>query len=37
MPEEVVAYITKYGYLTIFILVFLQETGMPNPFPNELL
>jgi membrane protein DedA with SNARE-associated domain len=27
----------KYGYLAIFILVFLQETGMPNPFPNELL
>ena len=26
-----------YGYLAIFILVFLQETGMPNPFPNELL
>jgi membrane protein DedA with SNARE-associated domain len=37
MPEELVFYITKYGYLAIFILVFLQETGMPNPFPNELL
>lgn len=37
MPEEVVYYITRYGYLAIFILVFLQETGMPNPFPNELL
>ena len=37
MPEEVVFYVTKYGYLAIFILVFLQEIGMPNPFPNELL
>ena len=37
MPEEVVYYITGYGYLAIFILVFLQEIGMPNPFPNELL
>jgi membrane protein DedA with SNARE-associated domain len=37
MPEEVVYYVTRYGYLAIFIMVFLQETGMPNPFPNELL
>jgi len=37
MPEEVVNYITNYGYLAILILVFLQEIGMPNPFPNELL
>lgn len=37
MPEEVVSFIMRYGYLAIFILVFLQETGMPNPFPNELL
>lgn len=37
MPEEVMNYVARYGYLAIFILVFLQETGMPNPFPNELL
>jgi membrane protein DedA with SNARE-associated domain len=37
MPEEVVYYVTKFGYLAIFVLVFLQEVGMPNPFPNELL
>jgi|WetSurMetagenome_2_1015567.scaffolds.fasta_scaffold01311_13 membrane protein DedA with SNARE-associated domain len=37
MPEEVVYYVTNYGYLAILILVFLQEIGMPNPFPNELL
>ena len=36
MPEEVVNFITRYGYLAIFILVFLQEIGMPNPIPNEL-
>jgi membrane protein DedA with SNARE-associated domain len=32
----VVSFITRYGYLAIFILVFLQEIGMPNPIPNEL-
>jgi membrane protein DedA with SNARE-associated domain len=37
MPEEVIYYVTRYGYLAIFLLIFLQETGMPNPFPNELL
>jgi membrane protein DedA with SNARE-associated domain len=37
MPENVVFYVTTYGYLAIFILVFLQEIGLPNPFPNELL
>ena len=36
MPEEVVNFITRYGYMAIFILVFLQEIGMPNPIPNEL-
>ena len=30
------AYIIKYGYIAIFLLVFLQEIGMPNPVPNEL-
>lgn len=37
MPEEVVSYVISYGYLAIFIMVFLQEIGMPNPFPNEIL
>jgi membrane protein DedA with SNARE-associated domain len=37
MPEELVSQITRYGYLAIFVMVFLQETGFPNPFPNELL
>jgi membrane protein DedA with SNARE-associated domain len=37
MPEDVVYYVTNYGYLAIFILIFLQEVGFPNPFPNELL
>ena len=30
------AYIGKYGYIAIFSLVFLQEIGVPNPVPNEL-
>jgi membrane protein DedA with SNARE-associated domain len=37
MPDDIVLLIAKYGYLAIFILIFLQEIGMPNPFPNELL
>lgn len=36
MPDDLIIYITKYGYLAIFLLVFLQETGAPNPIPNEL-
>src|SRR5262249_2293604 len=30
------SYILKYGYMAIFSLVFLQEIGVPNPLPNEL-
>lgn len=37
MSDEVIQFVTQNGYLAIFILIFLQETGMPNPFPNELL
>jgi membrane protein DedA with SNARE-associated domain len=29
-------YIVKYGYIAIFLLVFLQEIGVPNHVPNEL-
>jgi membrane protein DedA with SNARE-associated domain len=36
MTSEVVYYISHYGYLAIFVLVFLQEAGFPNPVPNEL-
>lgn len=36
MPPELASYITQYGYLAIFGLVFLQEIGIPNPVPNEL-
>lgn len=30
------AYMGKYSYIAIFSLVFLQEMGVPNPVPNEL-
>ncbi len=33
----IVDYISKYGYFTIFVLVFVQELGIPPPVPNELL
>ncbi len=36
VPHELALYITKYGYLAIFSLVFSQEIGIPNPIPNEL-
>ena len=36
MPPELLHYMSKYGYKAIFALVFLQEVGIPNPIPNEL-
>lgn len=36
MPPEVGDFITHYGYFAIFLLVFIQEIGIPNPLPNEL-
>jgi membrane protein DedA with SNARE-associated domain len=36
MPDELVIYILKYGYYAIFVFVFSQEIGLPNPIPNEL-
>lgn len=37
MPEELISNIAQYGYFAIFLLVFLQEIGMPSPLPNEFL
>lgn len=36
MPPELAGFISQYGYLAVFGLVFLQEIGIPNPVPNEL-
>ncbi len=36
MPPEVVHFISNNGYWAIFLLVFSQEVGLPNPVPNEL-
>jgi 1,2-diacylglycerol-3-alpha-glucose alpha-1,2-galactosyltransferase len=36
MSHSAIDYIVHYGYMAIFILVFLQEIGVPNPVPNEL-
>lgn len=36
MPNELAFYLSQYGYLAIFLLVFSQEAGAPNPIPNEL-
>ncbi len=35
MSSELSLYIAKYGYLAIFVLVLLQELGVPNPVTNE--
>src|SRR5450432_1389476 len=35
MPDVISSFILKYGYLAIFLLIFIQEIGIPNPVPNE--
>ena len=35
MSSDLALYVAKYGYLAIFLLVFLQELGVPNPVTNE--
>lgn len=37
LSPELISNITHYGYLAIFLMVFLQEVGAPDPVPNELL
>ncbi|CAG4997262.1 hypothetical protein DYBT9275_01729 [Dyadobacter sp. CECT 9275] len=37
MEPQLGQFIIAYGYLGIFILVYLQETGVPTFVPNELL
>lgn len=37
MSGEFVTFITNYGYLAVFSLIFLQEIGIPNPVPNEVI
>ena len=36
MSSDVEHYISFYGYMAIYVLIFLQEVGVPNPVPNEL-
>jgi len=36
MSPTLSEYIATYGYIAIFSLVFVQEIGVPNPVPNEL-
>ncbi len=36
MESSLVSYIQQYGYLAIFLAVFLPELGIPNPTPVEL-
>ncbi len=36
-PPELATYIIGHGYTAVFSLIFLQELGMPNPVPNEVI
>ncbi|WP_243347968.1 DedA family protein [Parabacteroides sp. FAFU027] len=36
IPSDFLNNILCHGYLILFLLVFLQEVGVPNPIPNEL-
>ncbi len=36
MPVSLASFIIHHGYLAIFLFVFSQEIGIPNPIPNEL-
>ncbi len=36
MPITISHYILQHGYLAVFLLIFLQEIGVPNPVSNEL-
>jgi membrane protein DedA with SNARE-associated domain len=36
MNSEIIHFIANYGYLALFLLIFSQEIGIPNPIPNEL-
>lgn len=37
MGAELASFITHYGYLAVFSLIFIQELGVPNPVPNEVI
>ncbi len=37
MPDEISGFIIKHGYLAICFLIFIQEIGIPNPIPNEII
>jgi membrane protein DedA with SNARE-associated domain len=36
MSPGLIAFVENYGYFAIFLVVFAQEIGIPNPVPNEL-
>lgn len=36
MNQEIIHFIANHGYLALFLLIFSQEIGIPNPIPNEL-
>ena len=36
LSSDFIHNLSQYGYYIIFLLVFLQEVGVPSPLPNEL-
>lgn len=37
MTETFIHLINQYGYLALFLFLFLQEVGAPTPIPNEII
>jgi membrane protein DedA with SNARE-associated domain len=37
LPPELANFIVTYGYFAVFSLIFIQELGVPNPVPNEVI
>jgi len=37
MLDQITPFIIQYGYLAIFVIIVLQEIGLPVPMPNEIL
>ena len=35
--NSLLTFVQDYGYWAVFVLVFLQEIGIPSPVPNELI
>ena len=35
LVRRIEQFLTDYGYLAVFVLMFIEEAGLPLPLPNE--